>query len=130
MNSLSVIKDKSKLKSNKLNIYPTVLDLSCIIYNKKNLNECCIDLINKLKKFRFDYIQKSINIFDCWKNEDYCQIEILQILSDESLNYNSNSRINMEENIDNPIFYYNITKIKGKNNFIKTFSKIIFPYIN
>ena len=130
LNSLSVIKDKSKLKSNKLNIYPTVLDLSCIIYNKKNLNECCIDLINKLKKFRFDYIQKSINIFDCWKNEDYCQIEILQILSDESLNYNNNSRINIEENIDNPIFYYNITKIKGKNNFIKTFSKIIFPYIN
>ena len=121
MNSIAVIKDKVKAINTIIN--PCVLDLSCILFGKKNLNECCDYLINRLKKYGYNYSQKNLNFFDCYKNGDHCQIEILQIFSEDNFyNIKSNcNEINFLENENNPIFYFKISKKKGNKNFLKNF---------
>ena len=125
MNSIAVIKDKSNI--NNMIINPGVLDLSCIIIDKKNLNECNSFLINKFKNSGCYFKQISMNVFDCFKNEDHCQIEIMQLLSDDNI-YNINNQIVIDENGNNPIFYFKIIKKKGSYNFLRALSKIIFSY--
>ena len=129
MNSIAIIKDKVKSSDNNINqASPMVLDLSCINFSKKNINECCIDLINKFKNYSFNYVQKNLNIFDFYKNEEYCQIEIIQLFSEEKNNYISNQSI-IDKNIQNkPLVYFKIVKWKGSNNLQKIFSDIIFSF--
>ena len=141
MNSIALIKDKVKANDNSINQpTPIVLDLSCIIFGKKNFNECCVDLINKFKNYGFDYVQKNMNIFDFYKNEEYCQIEIIQLFSQNKYNYITNNQTNIEKDINNnqaiidknkknkPLYYLKIVKKKGSNNLHKIFSDIIFSF--
>ena len=128
MNSIAVIKDKGKVNDNNLKqSIPIVLDLSCVISSKNNFNEFCIILINKFKKYGFDYVQKNINTFDFYKNEEYCQIEIIQLSSKEKYNYNNNNHAKINEEINKSLFYLKIVKKKG-NNLQKVLSNLIFSF--
>ena len=128
MNSIAVIKDKGKVNDNNLKqSIPIVLDLSCVISSKNNFNEFCIILINKFKKYSFDYVQKNLNTFDFYKNEEYCQIEIIQLSSKEKYNYNNNNHAKINEEINKSLFYLKIVKKKG-NNLQKVLSNLIFSF--
>ena len=130
MNSIAVIKDKVKVNDNSINqTTPLILDLSCLTFGNKDLNECCIYLINKFKNHGFDYVQKNMNIFDFYKNEEYCQIEIIQLFSQNKYNYITNNQTNIEKDINNkPLYYFKIVKRKGNNDLQKIFSDIFFSF--
>ena len=130
MNSIAIIKDKVKINDNSINqTTPLILDLSCLTFGKKDLNECCIDLINKFKNHGFDYVQKNMNVFDFYKNEEYCQIEIIQLFWQNNYNYITNNQTNIEKDINNkPLYYFKIVKRKGNNNLQKIFSDIFFSF--
>jgi uncharacterized protein YcgL (UPF0745 family) len=104
-----------------------VLDLSCVFSSKNNFNEFCIILINKFKKYSFDYVQKNLNTLDFYKNEEYCQIEIIQLSSKEKYNYNNNNHAKINEEINKSLFYLKIVKKKG-NNLQKVLSNLIFSF--
>ena len=124
MNSIVVINNKNK--HNNININPFILDLSCIIFGKKNLNECSEFLLNRFKKFGFHYSKKNFNSFDFYKNEEFYQIEIIQIILEESPYHIKNNEIIPYEKENNPVFYLKIGKKKGSNKFSKNLSEIIF----
>ena len=114
MNSIGLMKEKQKV--NKFNIF----DLSCIIVGKKNLNECCVDLVNKFKKHAIYFTQKKNNIFSFRKNGEYCEIEIVQLNVDTGEILKDNQKICNNEGKRFPLFYYKINKKKGlsKNKFV------------
>ena len=82
MNSIAVIADKNKLNNNNMNIF--IIDLSCIVFGKKNLEECSEFLVNKFKKYGFIYSKRNLNLFDFYKKQEFYQIEIIQIISEEN----------------------------------------------
>ena len=119
MNSIAILKEKQKV--NKLNVF----DLSCIIFGKKNLNECCMDLINKFKKRGIYYTHKKSNLFSLGKNGECYEIEIIQLSVDNGDFLRDTEKINNNGGERFPLFYYKINKKKGfsKNKF---FYNIIF----
>ena len=123
MNSFVIVKDKIKI--NNIIMNPFILDLSCIFFDKKNINECCSFLVNKLDKNGYNYKQINYNIFELYNSENLCQIEILQIVPGNN-SYNIKNKMNCDEKDNNPIFYFKMSKKKGSTDFIKSFSKILF----
>ena len=70
-----------------------------------------------------------MNIFDFYKNEEYCQIEIIQLFSEDKYNYINNNQAIIDKNKRNkPLYYLKIVKKKGSNNLHKIFSDIIFSF--
>ena len=122
MNSIAILKGKPKLNNFELSI----IDLACIEIGKKSLNECCANLINKLKSNGVSYVQKKNNLFNCNKNGEYCEIEIVQLFF-ENKDFSGNSEKYNINDIEKglPIFYYKIFNKKGRFNVNKIFSKII-----
>ena len=118
MNSIAILKEnQKKIKNDKY-----IFDLSCIIFGKKNINECCNNLANKFKKSGVYFAQKKNNIFSIYKNGECCEIEIVQIADIIGGNY---QLINNKGDKGCPIFYYKVIKKKGGFTINKFFSKII-----
>ena len=55
------------------------IDLSCLFFKHKDINEVCTNLKNKLRKNCINYVQKKNNIFVCNKNGYNCEFEIIDI---------------------------------------------------
>ena len=55
------------------------IDLSCLFFKNKDINEVCINLKSKLRKNSINYVQKKNNIFVCNKNGYNCEFEIIDI---------------------------------------------------
>ena len=55
------------------------IDLSCLFFNHKDINEVCINLKNKLRKYSINYVQRKNNIFVCNKNGYNCEFEIIDM---------------------------------------------------
>ena len=76
------------------------IDLSCLFFKHKDINEICINLKNKLKKNSINYVQKKNNIFVCNKNGYNCEFEIIDINEPKKNGENDASNVNFEN-----IFY-------------------------
>ena len=92
------------------------------------LNECSEFLLNRFKKFGFHYSKKNFNSFDFYKNEEFYQIEIIQIISEENPYHIQNNGIISYEKENKPVFYLKINQKKGSNKSIKSLSDIIFSH--
>ena len=126
MNSIAVIADKNKLNNNNMN--PFIIDLSCIVFGKKNLEECSEFLVNKFKKYGFIYSKRNLNLFDFYKKQEFYQIEIIQIISEENPYHIQNNGIISYEKENKPVFYLKINQKKGSSKSIKSLSDIIFSH--
>ena len=124
MSMNSIINLKEKQNNNKSEVI--ILDLSCVISGKNNINECCVNLVNKLKKNGVYFTQKKSNNFIIYKNGKSCEIEIIQLsLENENINIEEKELIKNKRNQSFPLFYYKIiTKNNGTIN--KLFFNIIF----
>ena len=122
MNSIAILKGRPKFN----NVELSIIDLACIEIGKKSLNDCCINLINKLKSNGISYVQKKNNLFNCNKNGEFCEIEIVQLFLENGDFSGNNEKVNINDTEKGlPIFYYKIFNKKGRFNVNKIFSKII-----
>ena len=100
--------------NNKINIF----DLSCIIFDGKNMVECYQSLVNKLKKNGCIINNNKTNKIKCSKGNINFEIDILKI------NTNDDENDNKSENKD--IFYCKIDNKKGGIAANQMISKILF----
>ena len=121
MNSIAFFRENQKNNKNEIFIF----DLSCMIFGQKNINECCANLENKLRKNGIYFTLKKNNIFSIYKNGECCEIEIVQLFSENNSIIEDDKIIKSKGNKDLPIFYYRIIKKKGGFNLNKFFSNII-----
>ena len=124
MNSIAFLKENQKI-NNFSSV--SIFDLSCIILGKKNLNECCYNFINKLKKNGVYFRQKKNNLFSIMKNGECCEIEIVQLfLKNGNIILKNDSVLNNDGDKGFPFYYYKVIKNKRGFNLSKFFCSLIF----
>ena len=113
---------KNKFNDNS-NILFHPIDLSCLFFKYKNLNEFCNYLKNKLKKSSISFYLYKSNVIICNKNGYNCEMEIVKINNNKNFYLKSQSN-NISGNSEN-IFYLKIYNKKEGYKINDIFKKFI-----
>ena len=68
----------SSISSRKIIFNNNVFDLACIMEGK-NINECCLNIVNKLKKHGCNIFYIKSNKIKVSKNGNFCEIEVMKL---------------------------------------------------
>ena len=82
-----------------------VIDLACIV-NGENISDCCLNIVNKLKKHGCSIFYLKPNKIKVTKNNNCCEIEMAKFIMDDDT-------INEEEKANKNIFYYKLNNKKS-----------------
>ena len=87
--------------------YSFIFDLSCLFVKSENINDCYQNLINKLIKKNIYFVQKPNKAIRCFKNGEFCEIEIVKL---EQTNNNDN-----DDNNKKNVYCFKVLGKKGYN---------------
>ena len=103
--SISVSSASSRKENNLLRLSMDVIDLACIV-NGENISDCCLNIVNKLKKHGCSIFYLKPNKIKVTKNNNCCEIEMAKFIMDDDT-------INEEEKANKNIFYYKLNNKKS-----------------